>query len=130
MMCQVPLALRSHVWMTRIDEGWPAPFLSAQVKRIRYVTVANLSVTCIVSRSRSWDLRVSPLLVWAVIQSVGSLQYNYYQPLANIAIDIGHNLTFKAGWNYYQYGESSFVGPTDPRYFHANNAMFSLRWAF
>jgi hypothetical protein len=65
-----------------------------------------------------------------VLQPPGSLQYNYYQPLANIAIDIGHNLTFKTGWNYYQYGETSFVGPTNPRYFHANNAMFALRWAF
>jgi hypothetical protein len=65
-----------------------------------------------------------------VLQPPGSLQYNYYQPLANIAVDIGHNLTAKAGWNYYQYGEQSFVGPTDPRYFHANNATFSLRWAF
>jgi hypothetical protein len=60
----------------------------------------------------------------------GSLQYNYHQPLANLAIDVGHNLTVKAGWNYYQYGEKSFVGPTDPRYFHANNGTFSLRWAF
>ena len=64
------------------------------------------------------------------LQPFGSLQYNYYQPLANVAVDIGHNLTAKAGWNYYQYGEGSFVGPTDPRYFHANNATFSLRWAF
>lgn len=64
------------------------------------------------------------------LQPLGSLQYNYHQPLANIAIDIGHNLTYKAGWNYYQYGEGSFVGPTNPRYFHANNATFSLRWAF
>jgi hypothetical protein len=64
------------------------------------------------------------------LQPFGSLQYNYHQPLANLAVDIGHNLTAKAGWNYYQYGEKSFVGPTDPRYFHANNATFSLRWAF
>jgi hypothetical protein len=64
------------------------------------------------------------------LQPLGSLQYDYYQPLANVAVDIGHNLTAKAGWNYYQYGEGSFVGPTDPRYFHANNATFSLRWAF
>jgi hypothetical protein len=55
---------------------------------------------------------------------------DYYQPLANVAFDIGHNLTAKVGWDYYQYGEGSFVGPTDPRYFHANNATFSLRWAF
>jgi len=64
------------------------------------------------------------------LQPLGSLQYKYHQPLASLAIDIGHNLTAKAGWNYYQYEEGSFVGPTDPRYFHANNATFSLRWAF
>ena len=64
------------------------------------------------------------------LQPFGSLQYNYHQPLANLAFDIGHNLTARAGWNYYQYGEKSFVGPTDPRYFHANNATFALRWAF
>ncbi len=64
------------------------------------------------------------------LQPFGSLQYNYHQPLANLSVDIGHNLTYRMGWNYYQYGEKSFVGPTDPRYFHANNATFSLRWAF
>jgi len=64
------------------------------------------------------------------LQPLGSLQYNYHQPLANVSVDIGHNLTTIFTWNYYQYGEKSFVGPTDPRYFHANNATFSLRWAF
>jgi hypothetical protein len=61
---------------------------------------------------------------------IGSLQYNYHQPLAKVEVNLGHNLTGIAGWNYYQYGEQSFVGPTDPRYFHANNETFSLRWAF
>jgi hypothetical protein len=64
------------------------------------------------------------------LQPFGSLQYNYHQPLANLSVDIGHNLTARVGWNYYLYGEKSFVAPTDPRYFHANNATFSLRWAF
>ena len=64
------------------------------------------------------------------LQPLGPLQYKYHQPLAALAIDIGHNLTVKAGWNYYQYEEGSFVGPTEPRYFHANNATFSLRWTF
>ena len=65
-----------------------------------------------------------------ILQPFGSLQYNYHQPLAALAIDIGHHLTFKTAWNYYQYGEKSFVGPTDPRYFHANNETLSLRWEF
>ena len=64
------------------------------------------------------------------LQPFGSLQYNYHQPIASLAVDIGHNLTAKVAWNYYQYGEKSFVGPTDPRYFHANNVLGSLRWAF
>jgi hypothetical protein len=64
------------------------------------------------------------------LQPFGSLQYNYHQPLAAVAVDVGHNVALKAGWNYFQYGEKSFVGPTDPRYFHANNATLSLRWAF
>jgi hypothetical protein len=64
------------------------------------------------------------------LQPLGSLAYNYHQPLANLNVDIGHNLSYRMGWNYYQYGEKSFVGPTDPRYFHADNATFALRWAF
>jgi hypothetical protein len=64
------------------------------------------------------------------LQPAGTLQYNYQQPLADVAYYIGHNVTAKAGWNYYQYGEGSFVGPTDPRNFHANNVAMSLLWAF
>jgi hypothetical protein len=64
------------------------------------------------------------------LQPFGSLQYNYNQPLGSLAMDIGHNLTAKGGLNYYQYAEKSFVGPTDPRYFHANNVTVSLLWAF
>jgi hypothetical protein len=65
-----------------------------------------------------------------VLQPLGPLAYNYHLPLANVAVDIGHDLTVKMGWNYYQYGEGSFVGPTNSRYFHANNATFALRWGF
>ncbi len=64
------------------------------------------------------------------LQPTGALQYNYQQPLVNLAYYVGHNLTAKAGWNYYQYGEQPFVGPTDPRYFHANNVTLSVLWAF
>jgi hypothetical protein len=45
-------------------------------------------------------------------------------------VQIAKNFTWHGGWNYYQYGESSFVGPTLPRYFHANLATFSLKYAF
>jgi hypothetical protein len=65
-----------------------------------------------------------------VLQPLGSLQYKYPQPVANLSIDIGHKLACNTGWNYYQYGEGSFVGPTAPRYFHANALTESLRYAF
>ena len=65
-----------------------------------------------------------------VLQPLGSLQYKYQQPVANLSVDIGHKWAFNMGWNYYQYGEGSFVGPTAPRYFHANSLTESLRYAF
>jgi hypothetical protein len=70
-----------------------------------------------------------------ILQPLGTTQYKYQQPVANLSVDIGHKLAFNMGWNYYQYNEGSaiqgsFVGPTAPRYFHANNLTESLRYAF
>jgi hypothetical protein len=61
---------------------------------------------------------------------LGPLSSIYQTPLAAVDINVYKNVTFKAGWNYYQYGEGSFVGPTAPRYFHANNTTLALRYAF
>ncbi|MGB8771438.1 MAG: hypothetical protein WCC92_17610, partial [Candidatus Korobacteraceae bacterium] len=52
---------------------------------------------------------------------LGPLSSIYQSPLAAVDVIVHKDVTFKAGWNYYQYGEGSFVGPTAPRYFHANN---------
>jgi hypothetical protein len=65
-----------------------------------------------------------------ILQPLGTVQYKYQQPVANLSVDIGHKLAFNMGWNYYQYGEGSFVGPTAPRYFHANSVTESLRYSF
>jgi hypothetical protein len=65
-----------------------------------------------------------------IMQPLGTLQYKYQQPVANLSVNIGHKLAYNTGWNYYQYGEGSFVGPTAPRYFHANNLTESLRYEF
>ncbi len=65
-----------------------------------------------------------------VLQPLGSLQYMYYQPVANLSVDLGHKLAWNSGWNYYQYNEGSFVGPTAPRYFHSNSLTESVRYAF
>jgi hypothetical protein len=65
-----------------------------------------------------------------ILQPLGSLAYNYHQPVADFSVQLSPRLTWNGGWNYYQYGEKSFVGPTAPRYFHANNGTLSLRYAF
>ena len=64
------------------------------------------------------------------LQPLGPLAYNWHQPVADFSVDLGHNVAWNAGWNYYQYNEKSFVGPTARRYFHANNATVSLTYAF
>jgi hypothetical protein len=65
-----------------------------------------------------------------ILQPLGSSEYKYSQPVANVSVDLGHKLAYNMGWNYYQYNEGSFVGPTAPRYFHANLLTESLRYAF
>jgi hypothetical protein len=61
---------------------------------------------------------------------LGPLSSIYQTPLAAVDVNVYKNVTFKAGYNYYQYSEGSFVGPTAPRYFHANNTRLALRYAF
>ena len=65
-----------------------------------------------------------------ILQPLRSLAYNYHQLVAGLDVDLARNLIWRAGWNYYQYGEKDFVGPTASRYFHANNATLSLKYAF
>lgn len=65
-----------------------------------------------------------------VLQPLGSSQYTYLQPVVTMSVDLGHKAAWNTGWNYYQYNEASFVGPTAPRYFHANTLTESLRYAF
>ncbi len=64
------------------------------------------------------------------LQPLGPLASTFQSPLAALAFSVHRNVTFKAGWNYYQYAEDSFVGPTAPRYFHANNTTLGLQYAF
>jgi opacity protein-like surface antigen len=65
-----------------------------------------------------------------ILQPLGSLNYDYHQPLASLDLDLVRNVTWHAGWNYAQYGEGDFVGPTAPRYFHSNEVTLSLKYAF
>jgi hypothetical protein len=69
-------------------------------------------------------------LILNTLQPLGPLASRLQQPLAAVDVEIAKNFTWHGGWNYYQYGEGSFVGPTLPRYFHANVATLSLKYAF
>lgn len=61
---------------------------------------------------------------------LGPLQFNYHQPLASLSYEMAKEWSFNAYWNYDQYGEGSFVGPTNPRYFHDNRTVLSVKYAF
>ncbi len=58
----------------------------------------------------------------------GPLSYNYHLPLATLAIELSKNLTYKTGWNYYDYNENSNPGPTLPRSFRGNVFTMSIRY--
>lgn len=59
----------------------------------------------------------------------GPLSYNYHLPLATLAIELTKTLTYKTGWNYYDYNEKSNPGPTLPRDFRGNVFTMSLRYS-
>ncbi len=61
---------------------------------------------------------------------LGPLSSSFQSPLAGVDFKVYKDVTLKTLWNYYQYSEGSFVGPTAPRYFHANNTLMALQYAF
>ena len=63
-------------------------------------------------------------------QPLGPLDFNYHQPTALVSVELHKNVTGNVAWNYYQYAEGSFVGPTAPRYFHANLATVYVGYKF
>jgi hypothetical protein len=58
----------------------------------------------------------------------GPLSFNYHLPMVMVAVEVAKNLTYKTGWNYYDYNEKSAPGPTLPRDFHGNALTLSLRY--
>jgi hypothetical protein len=63
-------------------------------------------------------------------QPLGPLASTFQLPMAAVAFELAKQWTWNVGWNYYQYNEDSFVGPTLPRYFHSNLTSFSLKYEF
>ena len=68
-------------------------------------------------------------LILNPIAPTGPLSFNYHLPTASVAIAISEKLTFKSGWNYYDYNEKSNPGPTLPRDFRGNMFSLSLRYS-
>ncbi|HEY3704578.1 MAG TPA: hypothetical protein VGL22_05915 [Terracidiphilus sp.] len=63
-------------------------------------------------------------------QVMGSLQSNYQMPFGEAVVNIAEGWAWKAGWNYYGYGEGSAVGPTLPRDAHGNVITASVKHWF
>jgi hypothetical protein len=64
------------------------------------------------------------------LQPLGPLDFTYHQPVAELSYDVAKYWSLNAYWNYDQYNEGSFVGPTSPRYFHDNRTTLSVKYAF
>ncbi len=61
----------------------------------------------------------------------GNISYNWHRPVAAIAVDMGRGLTFKGGYNNYDYNEKgSQITPVLPRDFHGNVVTLSLKESF
>lgn len=69
-------------------------------------------------------------LILNALQPLGPLNSRFQAPLASVDVEIYKGLSWRGGWNYYQYGEGSFTGPTSPRYFHANIGTIAFRYSF
>jgi hypothetical protein len=69
-------------------------------------------------------------LILDPLQPLGPLASRFQQPLAALDVNLSNRLSWHGGWNYYHYDEGSFVGPSLPRYFHANVTTLSLVYAF
>ncbi|HET7441576.1 MAG TPA: hypothetical protein VFJ47_09760, partial [Terriglobales bacterium] len=93
-------------------------FLFKPMKRV--TTRVGYSITSVDGKAPQFN----------ILQPDGSLHYKYHQPLADLSVDLGHNVSWNTAWNYYQYKEDVPVGPTASRYFHANTATIALRYAF
>lgn len=92
---------------------------SIYLKPIRRVTAA---VGYTITSSNGNTLILNP------IAPTGPLSYNYHLPMAQLAIELNKNLTYKTGWNYYDYNEKSNPGPTLPRDFRGNTFTLALRY--
>jgi hypothetical protein len=60
---------------------------------------------------------------------LGPVAINYHLPTASVALGLVKHVTFKGGWNLFDYVEKSPAGPVAPRSFEANVLSVSLRYS-
>lgn len=65
-----------------------------------------------------------------VRQVNSTIQSQFQSPYANLIIDIAPNWSWRANYNFYDYGEGLPVGPTLPRNFHSNIYTLAVHYAF
>jgi hypothetical protein len=68
-------------------------------------------------------------------QPIGTLDMSWHRPSASIELGLSKSLSFKGAYNYYDYKENGYQGPSGlsaitPRNFTANVGTLSLRYAF
>ncbi len=100
-----------------VDHFASASVLAKPVPRISLA--AGYSVTS----TTGSNLILNPLA------PLGPVAINYHLPSASMAIDLAKHLTFKAGWNLYDYLEKSAPLSIVARNFRANVVSISLRYA-
>ncbi|HEX9222985.1 MAG TPA: hypothetical protein VF860_06615 [Candidatus Acidoferrales bacterium] len=114
--CGTPLLSGISIYKDRSHVGSGSVFL----KPVSRVTAA---VGYTVTSTAGNTLILNP------IAPTGPLSYNYHLPTASLAIELSKRLTYRTGWNYYDYNEKSLPGPTLPRDFRGNVLTLSMRYA-
>jgi opacity protein-like surface antigen len=113
--CGTPFLSGVSVYNEKVNNGTVAIY----AKPVRRV---NVGVGYTITSTTGSTLILNPNA------PTGPLSYNYHLPLATLAVDLTRNLTYKTGWNYYDYHEKSLPGPTLPRDVRGNVFTLSLRY--
>jgi hypothetical protein len=99
-----------------IDQFGSANLMIKPIKRITLTTGYTITSTT------GSNLQLNPLA------PLGPVALNYHLPSAALAFAVSRTVTFKTGWNFYDYDEKSNPGIVAPRNFRANLISLSLRY--
>lgn len=99
-----------------VDQFGSANLMLKPVKR------TTLTAGYTITSTTGGNLQLNPLA------PLGPVALNYHLPSAALAVAVSRTVTFKAGWNFYDYDEKSNPGIVAPRNFRANLISISLRY--